>query len=154
MRSVLRALLTSAFIAALAFAATTGAAFAAAEHSNGNGTSFELYEDLCINDELDSSVWYCFQVHGRFTAVAQDNGDQIGTGAVRNRFSVIDDGVVVSASLDHSVFQSKIVDGWFQDELIISQTRTLTPGQQCVAHLLLKYEDGVIVVDQSSMSCN
>jgi hypothetical protein len=151
-RHILRVLLASAFVASLAVAGMAGAA--AAAQGSGNGLNFELYEDLCINDETDETIWYCFEVHGRFTVVNQDDGDQIGTGAVRSIFYVIDDGIAVSASIDHSVFQSKLVDGWFQDELLISQTRTLTPGQQCVAHMLLKYEDGVIVVDQSSMSCN
>lgn len=151
MRTLSRALVTSALVAVIAIAGSAGAAFAAAPYSNGNGTNFEMYEEWCFVDE---TIFLCFEVHGRWTIVDQDDGDQIGTAAVHTRAYVIEDGVVASASLDHSVFQTKFVDGVAEKELLISQNRTLTPGQQCVAHVLLKYEAGVIVVDQASMSCN
>lgn len=151
MRHLLRALLTSAFVASLAVGAMAGVASAAP--GGGNGTSFELYEDLCINDPVDETVWYCFEVHGRSTVVDQNDGDQVVTTAARTVFYVVDDGVAVAATIDHSVSQSKLVDGVFEAELAIAQTRTLTPGQQCVAHLLLRIEGGEVVVDQASMSC-
>ncbi len=149
MRHILRALLTSAFVAAIAIAGTAGVASAAP--GGGNGTSYEMYEELCFDD---GSIILCFEVHGRFTVVDQNDGDQIGTGAVRVRSFVIEKGQVVSANIDHSVFQTKIVDGVFQKELSITQSRYLTPGEQCVAHAVLKLEGGEIVVDHSSMSCN
>jgi hypothetical protein len=65
-RHALRALLTSAFIATLAFAGT--GAVAAAGPGSGNGLNYEMYEDWCFDD---ISVLYCFEVHGRFTIVSQ-----------------------------------------------------------------------------------
>jgi hypothetical protein len=147
-RHIIRVLLTSAFVASLAVAGMAGAALAAP--GGGNGTSYEMYEDMCLED---GSILLCFEVHGRFTVVDQDNGDQIANTAVRTVSYVVEGGVVSSANIDHSVYQTKIVDGFFQDELVISQSRSLTPGEQCVAHLLLKLEDGEVVVDQASMSC-
>lgn len=149
MRRVLRALLTSAFAASIAVGGMAGVASAAP--LSGNGIPFELYEELCFDT---GNEILCFEVHGRFTLVLQDDGDQIGTGAVRTRSYVIQGGRVVSAQLDHSVFQSKIVDGVFASELTINQSRTLIPGQQCVAHLVLKLDGDEVVVDRSSISCN
>ncbi len=81
--------------------------------------------------------------------VNQDNGDQIGTGTMRTVSYIVEGGVISSATVDRNVFQSKFIDGVAQTELNITQTRSLTPGQQCVAHLLLKIEGGEIVVDQA-----
>jgi hypothetical protein len=148
-RQILRALLTSVFVATVGVGGLAGVASAAP--LSGNGIPFELYEELCFDTGTEI---LCFEVHGRFTLVDQNDGDQVATGQVRTRSYVIQGGQVVSANLDHSVFQSKIVDGVFQSELAISQSRTLTPGQQCVAHVLLRIDGGEVVVDQSSMSCN
>jgi hypothetical protein len=148
-RRVLRALLTSAFVATVATGGMAGVASAAP--LSGNGIPFELYEELCFDTGTEI---ICFEVHGRFTLVTQNDGDQVGTGAVRMRSFVVMGGRIVSAQIDHSVFQSKIVDGVFDRELTITQSRTLTPGQQCVAHMVLKVEGGEVVVDQSKLSCN
>ena len=150
MRRILRVLMTSAFMASIAVSSVAGVA-SAAMSPNGNGTSFELYEEMCLDD---ITVILCFEVHGRFTVVDQNDGDQIGTGAIRNRSYVIQGGRVVSASIDHQVWQSKIVDGVFQNELTITHGRALTPGQQCITHAVLRIENGVVVVDQATTSCN
>jgi hypothetical protein len=151
MRHVLRVLLTSALVATLAVAGLAGSAFAAAFNSNGNGTNFEMFEDLCFDD---GKIILCFQVHGRLTIVDQDNGDQIANTAVRTTSFVVDDGQIVSASIDHSVFQTTFIDGVAEREMLISTTRDLLPGQQCVLHLQLTFEDGVVVVDRSTLNCN
>jgi hypothetical protein len=151
MRHVLRVLITSALVATLAVAGLASAALAAAFNSNGNGTNFEMFEDLCLDD---GSVILCFEVHGRITIVQQDNGDEIATAAVRTTSFVVEGGLISSAQIDHSVFQTKLVDGAFQHELQISTTRNLVPGQQCVLHLQLTFEDGVITVDRSTLNCN
>ena len=151
MRHLLRTLLTGVFAASLALAGTAGIASAAPGNDNGNGTSYEMYEDWCFDD---ITVLLCFEVHGRWTIVDQNNGDQIGTAAVRTISYVVENGQVVSATVDHSVFQSKFIDGVAQDELIISNVRQLEPGGQCVLHATIRLDGGVIVVDQFSMACN
>jgi hypothetical protein len=151
MRHFLRALVTSAFVASLAVAGIAGSASAAAFNSQGNGTNFEMFEDLCLDD---GSIILCFEVHGRITIVQQDNGDEIATTAVRTRSFVVEGGRITSAQIDHSVFQTKLVDGAFERELQISTTRELVPGQQCVIHLQLTFEDGVVTVDRSNVNCN
>lgn len=151
MRHFLRALATSALVASLAVAGVAGSASAAAFNSQGNGTNFEMFEDLCLDD---GSILLCFEVHGRITIVQQDNGDEIATIAVRTRSFVVEDGRITSAQIDHSVFQTKLVDGAFERELQISTTRDLVPGQQCVLHLQLTFEDGVVTVDRSQVNCN
>jgi hypothetical protein len=151
MRHLLRALCTGALVAVLGIAGTAGAAFAASPNSEGNGTNFEMFEDLCLDD---GSVIFCFEVHGRVTIVQQDDGAQIATTAVRTTFFVVEGGQIGSAQIDHSVFQTKLVDGSFERELQISTTRDLVPGQQCVLHLQLAFEDGVLTVDRSTLNCN
>jgi hypothetical protein len=151
MRQLLRSLTMSALVAIVALSGTAAVASAAAPNSNGNGTSYEMYEDWCFDD---ITVLFCFEVHGRWTIVDQNNGDQIGTAAVRTRAWVVENGRVVAASLDHTTFQTKFVDGYAEKEFLISQTRTLVPGEQCVAHLQLRFEDGVIVVDRTTLSCH
>jgi hypothetical protein len=151
MRQLFRVVITSALVATLAVAGLAGSAFAAAFHSQGNGTNFEMFEDLCLDD---GSIILCFEVHGRITIVQQDNGDEIATTAVRTRSFVVEGGRITSAQIDHSVFQTKLVDGAFSRELQISTTRELVPGQQCVLHLQLTFEDGVVTVDRSSVNCN
>ena len=151
MRQFLRALATSALVASLAVAGIAGSASAAAFHSQGNGTNFEMFEDLCLDD---GSIILCFEVHGRITVVQQDNGDEIATTAVRTRSFVVEGGRITSAQIDHSVFQTKLVDGAFEREMQISTTRDLVPGQQCVLHLQLTFEDGVVTVDRSNVNCN
>ena len=151
MRHFLRVLVTSALVASLAVAGVASSAFAAAFNSEGNGTNFEMFEDLCLDD---GSILLCFEVHGRITIVQQDNGDEIATTAVRTRSFVVDGGRITSAEIDHSVFQTKLVDGAFSRELQISTTRDLVPGQQCVLHLQLTFEDGVVTVDRSNVNCN
>ena len=151
MRHFLRALVTSALVASLAVAGIAGSASAAAFNSQGNGTNFEMFEDLCLDD---GSIILCFEVHGRITIVQQDNGDEIATTAVRTRSFVVEGGRITSAQIDHSVFQTKLVDGAFERELQISTTRELVPGQQCVIHLQLTFEDGVVTVDRSNVNCN
>jgi hypothetical protein len=151
MRHVLRVLVSSALIASLAVAGIASSAFAAAFNSNGNGTNFEMFEDLCLDD---GSIILCFEVHGRITIVQQDNGEEIATAAVRTTSFVVEGGRISSAQIDHSVFQTKLVEGAFQREMQISTTRNLLPGQQCVLHLQLTFEDGVITVDRSTLNCN
>jgi hypothetical protein len=151
MRQLFRVVITSALVATLAVAGLAGSAFAAAFHSQGNGTNFEMFEDLCLDD---GSIILCFEVHGRITIVQQDNGDEIATTAVRTRSFVVEGGRITSAQIDHSVFQTKLVDGAFSRELQISTTRELVPGQQCVLRLQLTFEDGVVTVDRSSVNCN
>ena len=151
MRHFLRVLVTSALVASLAVAGIAGSAFAAAFNSEGNGTNFEMFEDLCLDD---GSILLCFEVHGRITIVQQDNGDEIATTAVRTRSFVVEGGRISSAEIDHSVFQTKLVDGAFEREMQISTTRSLVPGQQCVLHLQLTFEDGVVTVDRSHVNCN
>jgi hypothetical protein len=148
-RHILRTLMTSALIATIAVSGT--AAVASAAPQSGNGISYEMYEDWCFDD---ITVLFCFEVHGRLTIVEQDDGDQIGTAAVRTLVYVIESGQVTSAAVDHSVYQTKFVDGFAQDELLISVGRALTPGEQCVLRMLLRFEDGVVVIDRSSISCN
>ena len=149
MRQLLRVVLSSTFAATIALGGLTGAV--AAAPMSGNGISFELYEEMCLDD---GSLILCFEVHGRSTIVTWNEGDQLVTTAVRTRSFVVEHGIVSSASIDHGVYQTKLVDGVFADELTITFNRSLTPGQQCVAHLLLKVEDGAVVVDQASASCN
>jgi hypothetical protein len=127
MRHVLRVVITSALVATLALAGLAGSAFAAAFNSNGNGTNFEMFEDLCLDD---GSIILCFEVHGRITIVQQDNGDEIATAAVRTTSFVVEGGRISSAQIDHSVFQTKLVDGAFQREIQISTTRNVVPGEQ------------------------
>lgn len=149
MRHLLRTVLTSVFVAAIAISGTAGAALAAP--GNGNGTSYQMYEDWCFDDV---TVLLCFEVHGRWTIVEQNDGDQIGTAAYRTRSYAVENGQVVSATIEHSVFQTKFIDGVAQNELIIAQVRHLEPGGQCVVHATIRLEDGVIVVDRFAMNCN
>lgn len=151
MRHLLRTLLTSVFVASIALAGTVGIVAAAPGNDKGNGTSYEMYEDWCFDDV---TVLLCFEVHGRWTIVDQNDGDQIGTAAVRTISYVVEGGQVTSATVDHSVFQTKFVDGVSQRELIIANVRQLEPGGQCVVHATIKLDGGVIVVDQFAMSCN
>ena len=148
-RQLLRAILVAAFVASIALTGTAGAAAAASD--NRNGYSFQMYEDWCFDD---ITVVLCFEVHGRWTIVEQNDGDLIGTAAVGTRFYTIENGVVTAASIDRSVFQTKFVNGAATDELIISVGRVLTPGQQCIVRMLMRYVDGVIVIDHAGYSCN
>jgi hypothetical protein len=147
---MIRALLTSALVATIALAGLAGTTLAGASE-NGNGYSFEIYEEWCFDD---LGTWLCMDIKGRVTYANKDNGDQIGTAQVSSRFWIVENGVVTSGSVDHSVFQTRFVDGTALDELVITQTRFLEPGQQCVAHVLLKIENGEVVVGQDSYSCN
>ena len=147
-RHSLRALLASTLVAGTILVGTAGIAAAASD--SRNGYSFELYEDMCLDD---GSVILCFAVHGRFTIVTQEDGDQIGTGAASTRSFVVENGVVSSAQIDRSVWQTKVVDGVFADELTITNSRLQTPGQQCVVHAVLKLADLAVVIDHASMSC-
>ena len=151
MRHLLRTLLTGVFAASIALAGTAGIAAAAPGNDKGNGTSYEMYEDWCFDD---ITVLLCFEVHGRWPIVQQNDGDEIGTAAVRTISYVVEGGQVTSATVEHSVFQTKFVDGVSQKELIIANVRQLEPGGQCVVHATIKLDGGVIVVDQFAMSCN
>ena len=151
MRQILRALLTSAFVASLALAGTATVALAAPDNDSRNGRSYEMYEDWCFDD---IKVIFCWEVHGRFNVVDQNDGDQIATGAVRTRSFVVEGGIVVAAAQEHTVFQSAIVDGVFAKEVIISHARSLTLDGQCVTQLQVRFEDGVLVVDRGATSCH
>jgi hypothetical protein len=37
---------------------------------------------------------------------------------------------------------------------MITSSRVLTPGEQCVAHVLLKIDGGAVVIDHATLSCN
>ena len=121
MRHLIRALLTSALVATVALAGLAGPTLAAAP-GTGNGYSFEIYEEWCFDD---LGTWYCMDVKGRVTYANLDNGDQIGTAQISSRFWIVENGVITSGSVDHSVYQSRFVDGTALDELIITQTRYL-----------------------------
>lgn len=148
-RRIARALLTSAFVATIAVAGTAGAASAAP--LSGNAYMYEIYEDWCFDD---ITVLYCMEVSGRFTVVTQNDGDDLGTATIRSRFNVIEDGQVVSSSFDKGVYQWRLVDDVFLDELAISFSRARSEGEQCIAHGTLRIEDGEVVVDHSWFSCD
>ena len=151
MRQFLRALCTGALVAVLAVAGLAGSAFAAASHSQGNGTNFEMYEEFCFDD---IKIIYCLEVHGHATVVNQDDGDQIATMKAHTRWYVIEGGIIVSVTADNSILQTRFRDGVSVNEQMISRTVTATLDGNCTAHGLLKFVDGVLVIDHPRLTCD
>ena len=150
MRHVLRVLVTSALVATLAVAGPAGSAFAVCVLQPWATGRTSRCSRTRVSTTARSSCARGPRPHHdrpRRTTATRSRRPPSATTSF-----VVEGGPISSAQIDHSVFQTKLVDGAFQRELQISTTRNLVPGQQCVLHLQLTFEDGVVTVDRSTLN--